>query len=138
MDASEELKNATCQFYEYQASGDFNAILRLVARHEGTVIVGTDPKELWIGYDAIKRSLDVAPPEGGVGFKIIPGELCAFVEGTTGWIVDPYARMQVEGGRMIPIRVTTIFHQEDGEWRIVHQHYSIPVPNEQADEYILK
>lgn len=56
------------------------------------------------------------------------GELSAFEEGTIGWAADK-ANLQLPNGQDIPVRVTTVFHKEDGEWKIVQHHVSVGVPN---------
>ena len=33
-------------------------------------------------------------------------------------------------GRWVPVRITAVVHQEEGEWRIVHIHVSVGVPDE--------
>jgi len=34
-------------------------------------------------------------------------------------------------GRRVPVRLTAVLHQEDGDWKAVQSHASIGVPNEQ-------
>jgi ketosteroid isomerase-like protein len=55
------------------------------------------------------------------------------VEGSVGWVIDNPAFMR--DGRRHPCRATTIFHQEQEEWRIVHQHFSFGVPNDEVEVF---
>ena len=57
--------------------------------------------------------------------------MSAFIEGTVGWVGDR-ATIQLPNGHILPIRVTSVFHQEDGVWKIVQHHVSIGVPNPEA------
>ncbi len=57
-------------------------------------------------------------------------DLKAFCEGTVGWVMDRTLYIFPNGAE-VPIRHTYVFHQENGEWKAVHVHYSIGVPNEE-------
>jgi hypothetical protein len=63
--------------------------------------------------------------------RIIPGNLSAFSEGKVGWEAD-HASILLPDRKEIPIRVTMVFHEENGEWKIVQYHASIGVPNPEA------
>jgi ketosteroid isomerase-like protein len=53
----------------------------------------------------------------------------AFREGTVGWAAD-HPTFEMPGGIQIASRLTAVFHQEDGEWKLVQQHISTGVRNE--------
>ena len=65
----------------------------------------------------------------GVAFR--PGKkLCAFEEGTVGWGADQLDVVLPDAERTtIPARATAVFHQEAGEWKMVHIHVSFGVPD---------
>jgi ketosteroid isomerase-like protein len=68
--------------------------------------------------------------EMGGTIQIKTGDLHALAEGTIGWAADcPTMHMP---GHEIPMRVTVVFHKEDGEWKIVQCHASIGVLNTEA------
>jgi hypothetical protein len=56
---------------------------------------------------------------------------CGYKEGAVGWGRDT-PRFVLPDGRYLPTRLTAVLHQEDGEWNIVHLHFSVGVPDEQA------
>ena len=59
-----------------------------------------------------------------------PGEIKAYEEGSVGWgIARP--TFILPNGKQIPFRWSAVFHQEDGEWKMVQFHASVGVPNEQ-------
>jgi hypothetical protein len=45
-----------------------------------------------------------------------------------GWAADRRT-MRLAGGKEITIRETFLFHQEDGDWKLVQCHASVAVPN---------
>jgi hypothetical protein len=45
--------------------------------------------------------------------------------------VDVAPRFRL-GAVVAPFCLTCIYRREDGDWRIVHWHSSLPVPNEEA------
>jgi ketosteroid isomerase-like protein len=124
---SAEIKEAMLAAYTAYSASDAGVALHQFSHQEGVLAIGTDPNEWWSGYDAIAQIYQAQLPEMGGQVQIKAGNIQAYVEGTVGWAVDR-AILQVLG-REIPVRVTTIFHQEDGTWKVVHHHVSIGVPN---------
>ena len=90
----------------------------------------TPVAEWWAGHDAIVSAFAAQLAETGTR-RIVPGELRAFVEGTVGWAVDRRTK-RLQNGKELAVRETTVFHQEDGEWRIVQFHASLAVSNAEA------
>src|SRR5215208_2847532 len=66
---------------------------------------------------------------GDGGLQIVPSQLQAYREGSVGWVIDSES-FRLPDGTEIPFRNTAIFHQEDGEWKLVHAHASIGARNE--------
>jgi ketosteroid isomerase-like protein len=130
MNQSVELKNMMLRLYEAVSSGDVNALERLISHREDVLAIGTDPGEWWMGYKTIDRIFKTQSQEMGK-VQIKAGELSTFVEGTVGWASDK-AKIQLPNGQEIPVRVTNVFHQEDGEWKVVQHHVSVGVPNSEA------
>lgn len=130
MNPSAELKNVVLRLYESMTKGDVSAFERLFSRQSGVIAIGTDPNEWWADYETIVRVHKAQFQEIG-GIQIRAGELNAFVEGTVGWVADrPILRLP--NGQEMTFRETTVFHKEDGEWKIVQFHVSIGMPNEEA------
>jgi len=129
MNPSVELKNIMLRLYECESSRDVSMLEHLVSHREDVLTIGTDPSEWWTGYDTIERVFRAQTQE--MGAQIKAGELSAFVEGTVGWASDK-AKILLPNGQEIPVRVTTVFHNEDGEWKIVQHHVSVGVPNSEV------
>jgi adenylate cyclase len=91
--------------------------------------VGTGEGELWAG-DVVREGI------GGF-FGVIPQFLKheetfaeAYENGETGWSCFTHELIFVDQpDRTFHVRTTLIFALEDGVWKIVHRHGSIPIPN---------
>lgn len=130
MKPSPEIREATVKVYEALTKGDGDASDSLHSRQDGTITIGTDPNEWWSGYDAIAQIFRTQMEEAGGGFQVIPGDPQAYSEGSIGWVADrPKVKL---GDDELPLRVTGVFRQEDGEWKIVQWHASIGVANEES------
>ncbi len=127
MNQSTEVGNAVLRLYETMATGDVSAIERIFSRQSGVLAIGSDPDEWWAGHDTIVEAFKVQLQGTGTR-KVEPGDLSAFVEGTVGWAADRRI-MRLASGREITVRETMLFHQEDGEWKLVQFHASVAVPN---------
>jgi ketosteroid isomerase-like protein len=128
MNPSEELKNTMLRLYESLSMRDISMIEKLYSHKEDILVIGSDPDEWWVGYEAFARAHKAQFQEMAGDYKIKAGELNAFVEGTVGWVGDR-PTIQLPTGQNLPIRVTAVFHQEDGVWKIVQHHVSVGAPN---------
>ena len=63
--------------------------------------------------------------------QIVAGRLQAYQEGNIGWVIDRDVSFWLLDGTQIPFRNMVVFHREDGEWKLVHEHASIGVRNEE-------
>jgi SnoaL-like domain len=127
MHPSAEVRTAVLRLYESMAAGDVNAIERLFSRRDGVLVIGSDPAEWWVGHDAITRAFAAQLRDTGAR-RIEPGELTAFAEGVVGWAADRRTIQQTTGNELI-VRETTVWHQEEGEWKLVQFHASVAVTN---------
>jgi ketosteroid isomerase-like protein len=135
MEHSDDLKDLTLRFYEAAASGDLSFFDRHVSRQEGVVFVGTDPKEWFEGFDALReaasREATRAQSETMGGMEIVARRLQAYQEGSVGWVIDRDASFRLPDGTEIPFRNTLVFRRENDEWKLVHGHSSMGVRNEE-------
>ena len=127
MEPSAEVRNGVLRFYEAVGAGDGPVLERLFSHQTGVLAVGTDPEEWWAGHDTIVEAFR-AQLQGSGTRKVEPGDLNAFAEGSVGWAADRRT-MRLASGKEITIRETFLFHQEDGDWKLVQFHASIAVPN---------
>lgn len=128
MEASEEIREIMLEVVRAFAEGDRAAWSRLWSSRSGVISLGTDPRELWEGYDTIVSLQSAQFAERGP-LVFAPGEVAAFHEGSVGWAV--HATTGVWGGRTLPSRFTAVFHLERGRWKLIHLHKSLGVLNEE-------
>jgi hypothetical protein len=127
MNPSTEVYQAVLRFYEAVGTGNESALDRISSRQRGILAIGTDPNKWWAGYDAIQQAFKAQFRESGTR-RVTPGDLSAFAEGSVGWAADRRT-MRLADGKESTIRETFLFHQEDGDWKLVQFHASAAVPN---------
>jgi ketosteroid isomerase-like protein len=126
---SPEIEQVLRDTVEAMGRSDFGVIERHTSRDACVVSIGSDASEWAEGFDEIMRLFRGSTPEGELGLRAGVEEVKGFREGSVGWVA---ARMWFEiDGRRIPVRLTGVVHQEDGEWKAVQNHASIGVRNEQ-------
>ncbi len=128
MEASPELRSLTVRFAEAIGAGDAAFLERHTSRQAGLAFLGTDPDEWWTDLAGLTRAL-AAQRQAGV--EVVAGEPLAYREGDVGWAVDRGLRFRI-GDQEFPFRLSVVYHREDGEWKMVHFHSSVGVPNEEA------
>ncbi|MCB9423165.1 MAG: nuclear transport factor 2 family protein [Ardenticatenaceae bacterium] len=101
------------------------------SQEEGVLVIGTDPDEWWAGYEVITNAFGNEPE-----ISIVDSNPQTYSEGNIGWMADQ-SKLKFSDGRVIPIRTTSVWRKEEGEWKVVQQHVSVGVPNEQIFDYAL-
>jgi hypothetical protein len=131
MQPCDELKNLVLHHYgKFDSGYQAETIQEMYSLEEGVVIIGNDPKE-W--FDDRESILAFMKAGGSSRLEITVQNIVACSEGKVGWTMDR-VRVRMPNGVEIPTRHTRIFHKEDGMWKMVHLHVSIPVPNEKIGE----
>ena len=128
MERSDELKDVVLAMFEAASRQDPSGIDRHTSSHEKVFMIGTDPNEWTQGGERVAQESRQEMQESTTEFS--PGEVEAFVEGTVGWI-SSRPTWTLEDGTQIPARLTGVFHQEDGDWKMVQGHVSVGVRNEE-------
>ncbi len=135
MERSDELHAVYLRIYEFYNQADIAAMARSHSQLPGVLLIGTDPTEWVQGYEAIIELYRHAlPAHKEQGITLVPGDAQAHHEGDIGWIVDR-PMLHIADGSSVPLRATTIFRREDGDWKMVHTHFSLGVPNEQIEAF---
>lgn len=128
MERSDELRNVVQGMFEAASRQDPSRVERHTSSHEGVLMIGTDPNEWTEGGQRVAEESRQEMQDSTIEFSA--GEVEAFVEGTVGWISSRPV-WTLDDGTQIPARLTAVFHQEDGEWKMVQGHVSVGVPNEE-------
>lgn len=127
MQSSDELKAIVLQIYEQLRSGGIlDFVRRLYSRQDGVLVIGSEPNDCYEDYDSIVHFYETA---GAANLEIKVDELHAFCEGEFGWAVDRVIA-KLPNGIEIPVRHTYIFHKDSDQWKIVHAHISVGIPDE--------
>ena len=134
MRRSAEIRDTLLRFYEAFSAPDLEGFAQVIAQKgdEGILVIGTDPgdwaegRERWIAArEALTHSME--------GLRLEAGEEPqGYEEGSMGWVADRPTAVLPEG--TISTRLTGVVRQEEGEWRLVHVHLSVGVPDAEVVE----
>jgi ketosteroid isomerase-like protein len=126
---SADVREGILRFYERFTAGDADAFAQVIANQPGVSVIGTGPGE---GHD--DRGSWIEAYRTGiaeVGMTLRGDDPRGYEEGTVGWGVDRPSFV-LSDGSYLATRLTAVLHHEDGEWKIVHLHFSVGVPDEDA------
>ena len=126
---SPEIEQVLRDTLDAMVRSDVDEIGRRTSRDACVLSIGSDASEWAEGYDEIMRLFRESTPEGELGVRVGLDDVKGFREGSVGWAAG-HGYFEIEG-RRVPVRLTAVLHQEDGDWKAVQSHASIAVPNEQ-------
>jgi len=124
---SPALEELMLRFYDACNRGDLAFVERHLSHAPATLVLGTAPEEVWDRA----ATLQAVAAQSGAGVRFEGGAPQGWEAGDVGWVVDLEPRFRL-GEVVAPFRLTAVFHREDGDWRMVHWHSALPVPNEEA------
>jgi hypothetical protein len=129
LESNDELAGFLSRLYTSLNTGDASIARTLVSKEPGILGIGTDPYEWWWG-DMFARALSAQIPEMfDAGMRFQQGNIQAHSEGSVGWTADQ-PTLKLPHGE-VPMRLTAVWHQEEGSWKIVQFHLSVGVPNQE-------
>jgi len=133
MQPSAEVRDTLLRFYEVFSPEDLQSLAQMIAQQaaEGVLAIGTagewiEGREQWIpATEALMNEME--------GLRLEAGEEPrGYEEGSMGWVADQPRAVLPDG--TISTRLTGVVRQEEGEWRLVHIHLSVGVPDEEVVE----
>ena len=125
---SSEIRKLILKWYERIASGEMVASAEYILSHEqGFLAIGTDATEWFLDRAGLIKVYRETAKLGRPEIKVQWIE--AYQEGSVGWAVD-MVMVRRPGKNEIPMRHSFVLHQEGNEWKVIHAHYSFPVPGE--------
>lgn len=125
---SPEIEQVLRDTMDAMARSDLDEIGRRTSRDPCVIGIGSDPSEWTESYDDLVRLMRDSTPDAGLGITVGLDDVKAFREGSVGWAAGHgYFEMD---GKHVPVRITAVLHQENGEWKAVQTHASIGVPND--------
>jgi hypothetical protein len=130
MQASTAVCDGLRTFYERFSAHDPDGFGDIIATGPGVSVIGSAPgeghdtREAWVStYAKFIPELGMRL-EGGASPR-------GWEEGTVGFVIDE-PRFVMPDGSYLPTRLTGVLHLEDGRWKVVHLHFSVGVPDEDA------
>lgn len=126
METSEEIRRIIDRWTRAISEGDVASALGRLSDHPGTVVIGPDPAEWWHGGEI--RAVWGRQLEELLGVLSVQNDVIeAWEEGSVGW-ASVKETVSVDG-RPHEARATYVLRLEQGDWRIVHIHWSLPRAN---------
>lgn len=127
VEPSEEIRRVVERWVRAASAGDTDSVVARLSVQPGSLQIGTDQAEWWRDRDAselFRRQLQEL--DGGIPYREV--EVEGWEEGTVGWAA---ARLTIAGSEAeYEARMSVVLHLEQGEWKVVHSHLSLPVANE--------
>jgi hypothetical protein len=124
--ASDEVIRAMLHFYERISAKDVASFDRLVSADPATLVIGTAPGEWVTERDRLRFGFEAEGLAMEAG-----GRPAGYEQGEMGWFVDEPTYTFPDGSPM-RTRLTAVLRLEEGDWRIVHMHVSVGVPDEEV------
>jgi hypothetical protein len=130
VESSSPVTDGLRAWYEAFNTGDPERFGERISQGAGVSVIGTAPGEGHEGHDGWVQAYRDGIAEAGL--KLEPGDsIRGWEEDETGFALDDPSFVLPNGGRL-PTRLTAVLHKEDGEWKVVHLHFSVGVPDEEA------
>jgi len=119
-------------------TNDVSLFASIFAHDDDMVNYGTDAAERWVGWNALKESVDKqAAAFADTKVTVQHRDIKFAADGNVAWaaeVLDLSTRSGSEVVNLTGMRVTTVLEKRQGAWLIVHTHYSVPVAG-QAIKY---
>ena len=125
--ASDELAAIFRRMQEAFERRDAETVRSLLSHAEDTVVVGTAVEEWLEGVEATEvfvAQVTEMPP-----VKVTVHHLNAFEDGDVGWLAAD-TTTELDTGATARIRYTAVFRLEEGAWKVVQWHASVPEDSE--------
>lgn len=129
MKASPLIQELHQQLYDAVSNGDGDHLMGVMSQEPGFLFIGSDPKEWFTDGTAVGSML---ADQAQAGIKVEAGDCVAYEEGTVAWSADSGNFLLPDGATRIPFRMTAVWRNEGGTWRIVQEHCSVAVTNDEA------
>lgn len=128
MEQAPELVHLVERLFRSWSELDYESLIEAMSRDPGTLMIGSDPGEWWLGPKDIAAVLRTQVHEMP-SFRFEDLEISAWKEGGFGWAAAK-AHFLTEDQPPVLTRTTVVLREEGPYWRIVQWHFSIPVLNE--------
>jgi hypothetical protein len=131
MEESEAVRDGLLAFYERFSGGDPAAFAAGIADVPGVSVIGTAPGEGHAGRADWISTYETMITGEMRGTRIEGSDPRGFSEGRLGFATDDVAFV-LPDGRRLPARLTGVLREGEDGWQVVHLHFSVGVPDEDA------
>ena len=131
MEESADVREGMLAFYERFSDGDPAAFAAGIADVPGVSVIGTGPGEGHAGRSEWITTYETMMAGPMKGTRLEGTNPAGWAEGSLGFGVDQAAFVLPDGSRL-PARLTGVLCEKGGEWKVVHLHFSVGVPDEEA------
>lgn len=130
-EARKELQAVVDELYAAYDSGEVReAFLNLTEDSDDVIVIGSLADEWSVGIESLREGMAESDGESTyVGRRLHDSVLQIGARGDVGWLVERVDLIYDVNGEEVVLegfRATSVFQREDGEWRMVHFHGSMP------------
>ena len=128
----DELSLVIREWYYAASEGKVEAFLNYFLRDESTTYFGTDPSELWYGFNQIKENIEENFRTYGK-WTVMSKNLQVHRAGDAAVFTDEVELAARYGGSSIAedARMSGVLVLKDGQWKIAQVHFSLGIPNQE-------
>lgn len=130
MRACTDVTAGLASFYKQFSSHDRDLFASALATCDGVSVIGTAPGEGDDDRESWIETYTELIPQFGLRLEGGPDPR-GYAQGGVGFAVDQ-PRFVLPDGGFVPTRLTAVLRQETDRWKVVHLHFSIGVPDEDA------
>jgi ketosteroid isomerase-like protein len=138
MERSDAVRGAIESFCKQFSTADVAGFDASIAADPEAFVIGTQRwtsgREEWLGNFRFLVDNALVLPDGS-GVRVEAGDIRAYAEGSLGWAVA-WITFVFAADQRLPSRFTAVLREESGEWKILHAHFSVAVPDELALEHV--
>jgi ketosteroid isomerase-like protein len=138
VERSDAVLAAVERFCRQFSTADVEGFEASIARDADAFVIGTQRwtsgRDEWLGNFRFLVENGIVRPDGS-GARVEPSALRAWADGSLGWAVG-WTTFVFAPKERLPSRFTAVLRDEDGDWRLVHAHFSVAVPDEVALEHV--
>jgi len=126
----DELALLIREWYYAASEGKVEAFLGYFAKSESTTYIGTDPNEIWYGYDQIKENVEENFRTYGK-WTVMSKNLQVHKIGDAAIFTDEVELSARYGGSSIAddARMSGVLVLQGANWKITQVHFSFGIPN---------
>jgi ketosteroid isomerase-like protein len=132
MESSAEVVDGLQAFYDAFNTHDVDRFRARLADGDGVSVIGSAPGEGHDSRDDWAGTYGAGIAEMGLRLEG-GGSPQGFRGSETGFAIDQPSFVLPDGSSL-PTRLTAVLTEQDGEWKMVHAHFSVGVTDEEAIE----